>query len=1372
MKKFVLAVVLLLVVGAVGGYMYISNVDWNQHKEKIAEQFYNSTGKQISFEGRVAVKLFPSPYISASNVKIYNGKHKAENPLLDVNTMTAEIALSPLLKGEIDIKRMELDGVKVNIDWDNGGLNWQTDLSPDQRQMMEDAKMVLNSVSLKNAEINIEAKESGFAMKLANLTGVVAAESVFGPFRIEGNYLKGNSPQGFVVTVGKLSESFATTLNAVVTNPQSESYVRFDGNFHLGNKVLNGNVIVESKKIANLINDNINKKMIDDKYNIPIAMGFDIMLNPQSLNMSNIVVKYGSSQGAGVFQMPLKEEDGKKVITAKFDFADLNLDPLVDSVKGFVEKYRESEYLPDYEYDVNAEVKALRASYNNQGLKNFNADVSVVDNVINVDDLSVVLPGDTNVKLKGSIYSEDDTVFYQAGVEAAADDLSATMNWLDVGADVIKAGVYKKMVMSANFAGNLDKVQVSPFKLSLDKTTFEGEAGIILNKRKDIMVIVNADTINLDNYISQLPDEEKSKSWAERMKYRFAKLGVLNDFDMVLDAKAGLIIYEGMPFEKIDVKASLLNGVMDVEHCTIGQLASSAMKFSGKLNNFGNEIQMDNLQFEVNSSDVASFINKFELKVPDLDYSKFNNGVLAGAINGTFGNFATNSKLSIGQLNASYEGLVNKGQDGVLLDGNISFKHPELARLLSNLRVKYVPQVNNLGIVNVEGSLKGNLQQWQMDKLRANVGFSLFEGNLKYDKTGERPLIETDLKINKFEIEKYLVRSNAETVVNVAEQGKKVEFLPKPVWNRNVIDYDLYKLNDVNANIEVGELSYKNKVFKDSKFSLKVMDGVANISDFAAVYNNAPLTGQMTLNMKEKNDVSVVFNIPSADVNDFYLKGGNWGLSGGKFGMSANLNSKAASEFDFVSNLSGYLVFSGNKVDVDGIDLQAIHQDLLNRRASEGLSESVKKFVGNGRSEADDVKAKLAFDKGAFTFENTKIKTPMAVVTVSGDGNLESWDAEVLFDVKYNEPQYLPGFSFSFKNGLDNPAVDVDVSPLFKFYKGQEDQREADRVAEIEKERQEWQDKVEQQKKRVDDLVLETRNKLEKDLELKREVAFGQQAIVAYEQLRQEIAKTLAQLVEKTSSVKVEDKNEDVLVELEKFYQQSLADIERYRQQIDSIYLADLKDQNEAGHMKVVDAYNEFKQNVFAFNSEKEKFKERLYNVMSEYNANDDAELSEVINRIESETAKVEELNGQIAKLLIEKDRNLSANLYEEENLFLADSLKKIEETTGVLVKDFQSYKEHVVKKVEEAEVMFAKKQEEEENKRKIEENTGSISIKKTGQTKTIVRDIEDIKNTEEKISSEDVKVLDFTKENPTGEKSDNKPVNGVIKRGKNIITN
>ena len=203
MKKIVWGIVFLLMAGMVGAIVYVTNIDWNQHKDKIAEQFYNSTGKRVNFDGKLSFKIFPSPYLNAADAKVYNTEDRSKKPLLEIKNVVAELALMPLLKGEFHVKKMTLDEVIINIDWSDEGLSWQGDLSPDQRQMMENTNMILNSVSLKNAELNFEDAASGINFRLDNLNGEIFAESIFGPFRIEGNYIKGNSPEGFALSTGK-----------------------------------------------------------------------------------------------------------------------------------------------------------------------------------------------------------------------------------------------------------------------------------------------------------------------------------------------------------------------------------------------------------------------------------------------------------------------------------------------------------------------------------------------------------------------------------------------------------------------------------------------------------------------------------------------------------------------------------------------------------------------------------------------------------------------------------------------------------------------------------------------------------------------------------------------------------------------------------------------------------------------------------------------------------------------------------------------------------------------------------------------------------------------------------------------------------------
>lgn len=97
MKKILLILFGLILLAAGGTAAYVASIDWNQHKDKIAAQFTAATGKQIVFAGPISFKFLPSPYLSASNVRIFNQGAEKE-PLMEIRNLVATLSLSPLLQ--------------------------------------------------------------------------------------------------------------------------------------------------------------------------------------------------------------------------------------------------------------------------------------------------------------------------------------------------------------------------------------------------------------------------------------------------------------------------------------------------------------------------------------------------------------------------------------------------------------------------------------------------------------------------------------------------------------------------------------------------------------------------------------------------------------------------------------------------------------------------------------------------------------------------------------------------------------------------------------------------------------------------------------------------------------------------------------------------------------------------------------------------------------------------------------------------------------------------------------------------------------------------------------------------------------------------
>lgn len=1368
MKKVVLGLIVLVLLAAAGAAFYITNIDWNQHKDKIAEQFYQLTGKTVSFDGRLSFKIFPSPYLNAVDAKIYNESEAGGKPLMEIKNVVAELSLMPLLGGEFHVKKMILDGVVINIDWDKGGLSWQNDLSPDQRQMMEDTTMVLNGVSLRNAEVNFEAQESGVDLHLTNLNGEVIAQGIFGPFRIEGNYLKGSTPEGFALSIGKLSENYATSLNMVVTHPQSDSYVRFDGSFHLINKVLNGNVIIESQQPSDFINANFADAKVPVQYNQPAALGFDIALNPQKLSLSNIVLKYGNTQGAGTLEMPLDNTNVPEIKT-NFNFTDLELDPIVGFLRERIEIYKENGFSPSYPVDLTAGIKAVRASYDGQGLKELDMGFSLDGSTVKLDKLNVVLPGNTTLTMNGSVYPHQDELYFESDIAVSASDLMQTLQWLKIQPRANAAAVYKKMMATAKVAGTFDRIQISPYKITLDKSTLSGEAGIVLGERNDFMLVVNADTINFDNYISSLPEEEKSKSWAERMAYRFGRLGMLNDFDLVLDAKADLVIYENMPFEKVDFKGNVLNGEMEIEYAKVEQIANTAVNLSGKLGGFGTTPQMTDFQYSIKSNDIASLINKLELKVPDLDYKKFSSLDLSGTISGSMDNFGINTQMSLGQLSGSYRGTVVRTGAADSYDGDIEFKYPDFAELLGNFRIKYEPSYKNLGLLNIKSHLKGERDNFEVTNLEANIGYTTVKGSGYFEKAEGRPNIMASLDVNKLEVEKFLPKTNSVSLISGQPQTAPAAFLPTPFWSRDKIDYSPYIYFDTKSSLKVGELSYKEYLFKDTQFEFELVGGTATLRNFTGNYNNTPLEATASLYMREAPTVTAAVKIDEANVDDFVLGGKVYNLRGGKFSTRFDFTSKADSEESFAANLKGKAEFRATASELNGINLKAIYDDLIKRETPDGLVEQVKANIGSGKTLFNKINGRLIMEEGKFSLADVVMEGDNVSVKAYGEGNFEDWTMNTVFNVRYSEPKYLPEFSFSLKNGMDNPLVDVNVSSLFSLYQTREEQKEAAAAAEVEAEKNYWAGLMQEQQKISDDLVVSTRNRLEKDVEQKMADAFSPDSVNRYNLLKQNIAQTLAKLVEGTDAAVVLEPGEETVNKMKQVNEAALREIENFGKQRDDIYLADLQKQNETAYGKVVELDTLIKQDVFGYNATQDKYSERLAAIITEYAPDQDTKMQELKQKVEAKIAELEGLGNRAAEFQQPQNSTVSIADYEKYNQELEATVEALSAGRKELSDNIKQLNEYAEPQIAAAEKAYHDRIEHEENQRRVEENTGSISVKKTGRTFTVTRDIEEIKNAEEEISKEGVRVLDFSRDKaPVAEPEPDNREN-VIKKGRNI---
>jgi uncharacterized protein involved in outer membrane biogenesis len=108
--------VILLLVAALAVPPFVA---WEGYRGTIDRTIARSLGVAAQTEGRIGVRLLPSPRLKLDRLRLGSGAGAAQKPTLDqpqldLQWIKAEIALAPLLKGEIRFTETRVGRAEVH----------------------------------------------------------------------------------------------------------------------------------------------------------------------------------------------------------------------------------------------------------------------------------------------------------------------------------------------------------------------------------------------------------------------------------------------------------------------------------------------------------------------------------------------------------------------------------------------------------------------------------------------------------------------------------------------------------------------------------------------------------------------------------------------------------------------------------------------------------------------------------------------------------------------------------------------------------------------------------------------------------------------------------------------------------------------------------------------------------------------------------------------------------------------------------------------------------------------------------------------------------------------------------------------------------
>src|SRR6187402_2290941 len=122
-------IVALLVLAGVAIWLF---VDPNDYKDRISAAVHESTGRELALPGELKLSLFPWIAIETGAATLGNPPGFGDEPFLTLKRAKLSVKLLPLLRKELEVGRIEIDGLDLRLRQDAQGKgNWEDWGAPD-----------------------------------------------------------------------------------------------------------------------------------------------------------------------------------------------------------------------------------------------------------------------------------------------------------------------------------------------------------------------------------------------------------------------------------------------------------------------------------------------------------------------------------------------------------------------------------------------------------------------------------------------------------------------------------------------------------------------------------------------------------------------------------------------------------------------------------------------------------------------------------------------------------------------------------------------------------------------------------------------------------------------------------------------------------------------------------------------------------------------------------------------------------------------------------------------------------------------------------------------------------------------------------------
>ena len=189
MRDFLTGLAILVIVALAAALVGPFFVDWAAQRGRIEERLTQALGVPVSIEGPIEVRLLPSPRIDVRSLAVNRG---GQGPTVHADRMTAELAVMPLLRGDVRIVEAFLDkpvaDAALAADGSIEGLQAYA------ASLQSARNVAIERLVVRDGAVRLRDRSSDRLAAIEDIDGEADAQALVGPWRANGRALIGGAP--------------------------------------------------------------------------------------------------------------------------------------------------------------------------------------------------------------------------------------------------------------------------------------------------------------------------------------------------------------------------------------------------------------------------------------------------------------------------------------------------------------------------------------------------------------------------------------------------------------------------------------------------------------------------------------------------------------------------------------------------------------------------------------------------------------------------------------------------------------------------------------------------------------------------------------------------------------------------------------------------------------------------------------------------------------------------------------------------------------------------------------------------------------------------------------------------------------------------